>query len=879
MKNLGIAQVNVQISDFLPNIDKNAKKKVFDISAYNWKVLNESPLFPALLAEQIQDENDSFAVILPSKRKAYIDNFMDGSSQLSCNPNNYITWKPTMVVKGSFNKILPDYDAYSGTIPVNQTSGIPDDWKGPIWRDTPQIREPFPNDSTIINEFFAWTGVTNGNTTTTTTSTTTPTACSPIPKTSFASQTQVRDGMWWAIESSPFLYENMPFWVTIKKPERSPTSAKRSSFIVIQIGKNDPQNQFDIWLGNNLKPRIIDYLLPASGSGTIPTSPTATPSVFGNPITPNSNDKGLSVEFLHDQSKILDTMENIEVGVMTIGGRLIVFVNGHSYVYTRIDKSSTTNGGSLLEAKIVAGSVSIYGTNIQANINISPMVFSPLSIMALPIPSEPQSSNLTPLGGPSGTLGGPTGSFSGSSSGWYGVDKKGDPNGLVCQVPSTTGTDTQMFGCDCLTFYDESGSTVAPSGLGYHKLGFISFSKGTASTFPALPLTDFYYLVLTSQDIITSGGTIASIPNGGCPFFFRLNGLKKPVPISTVNFSGNVSDLVVSLDETASAPDYFHVKKSLTVTLYNPGGNLLALARKQGGIQVSWGWDGNSEKTFTGVITNVSTSSVAGKEMVTLSCEDYMYVLKNMQIVNSPFYDGMVAYYAIKDLAERAGMDAPIKVGQFGDDFFLPSGFSFTKPAVKFSARQSLFECMMYIVKRFETFLYFDENGKLNIEKLPGGLFSVTVGANIKKFSSDPSVIVTTPTTGLILTERNAQYNYDSTISNINIITLDRNTRNVIIYGKSDTHGILAYNRTWLYDEPAFGELEAAKAWADDASKRMFKPIIKTTFKTAGDINLAKPLDFVEVDGQNFRLMSVKRTFNAETNDFTCSYEGEWLGG
>jgi len=60
---------------------------------------------------------------------------------------------------------------------------------------------------------------------------------------------------------------------------------------------------------------------------------------------------------------------------------------------------------------------------------------------------------------------------------------------------------------------------------------------------------------------------------------------------------------------------------------------------------------------------------------------------------------------------------------------------------------------------------------------------------------------------------------------------------------------------------------------------RMFFFIFKTRWKTAGTNANIMPLSFGSVDGQDFRIMSLKRTFNAESNDLTTDYEGEWLGG
>jgi hypothetical protein len=368
------------------------------------------------------------------------------------------------------------------------------------------------------------------------------------------------------------------------------------------------------------------------------------------------------------------------------------------------------------------------------------------------------------------------------------------------------------------------------------------------------------------------------LENGGSPFYFRLKG------INLLNSgepdegdSGNITNTVLSINETVTAPDYFHCKKSLDVTCYDEHGVISSiLVQGQTGITVSWGWDGDVEKTFTGVVTSVSTSQKAGMETISIRAEDYFYVLKNSPIINSPFYDGMVAYYAIKDMAQRANLIGFINEWIGERDDFLPAGFSFSKPAMRFNSTQSLFDCMMDIVKRFEAFLYFDERGRLVVKKLPGGLFSTVEGAAVS-FSSDPSV----SPENVILDEKQVEMNYDSTVNVISAMTLDRDTRNVILYVKTatgDENNVL-FKKVYLLNQSALGELEVCRNHVEELSQRMFYPILKTRWKCAGtNVNL-QPLSFVEVDGKIFRLMSMKRSYSSETNDLNTSYEGEWLGG
>ena len=182
----------------------------------------------------------------------------------------------------------------------------------------------------------------------------------------------------------------------------------------------------------------------------------------------------------------------------------------------------------------------------------------------------------------------------------------------------------------------------------------------------------------------------------------------------------------------------------------------------------------------------------------------------------------------------------------------------------------------MDIVKRFEAFMSFDGNGKLVVTKLPGGLFSSVTDIKAS-FTSDP----TAGSAVTILEERQAEIDFNSTVNSIAAMTVERDTRNVVVYGKNAdaANNHLLFKKVAFYRQAALGELEVCRSYVEDLSQRVFYPILKCRWKTADASQLIMPLEFVEVDGRVFRVMSIKRSFNADQNDLTTSYEGEWLGG
>jgi hypothetical protein len=871
MKYFDTADVKVILDS--PAIDTGPRPQYFDIGAQNWDVLHKSPLFDSVLVEEVHDDNGGFAAIFPSKRKWYIDNYMDGSPSLTCvtanasatsiAPKPYITWKPidSSIITGVFKNVAKDYLPYSiADVPVNRTTGISDGWVGPIWKDNQLLQEAIPNDLPQINAFLTAVGVnqTLADQCIAAASAPVTTACAPIDTTNWVLQSNVKSGMWWGLTSSPFLQTNMPFFVTFKK-KLPPTSATHATHFVISFGKNDPDNHFDIWVSANMKPRIIDYKMFDEDTGKSKGSNGSNGS-GGNSDGNGTLTAGIGLEFLPDQSRVLSSDNDVEIGVMVIAGRLAVWVNGYSYIYTRTKKDSENGPTTLLECKIPAGSIDIYGTNVQTSINTCPMTFSPLGMFVLPIPKTVNESNRATGGAIITTR-------------WTAIkaDGNADENGSVAKIASADGRTT--YGVDCRLFLGDCG-TDSPDGVGdvYHKQGIVYLAKsGSNFTSPALSGVDFYFMAMNCENSIM-GGYGGTVCNNGVPYFFRVRGMRHRNTTDVKHTEYNdISDKIISIDETATAPDYFHIKRSLSIIAYDPDMSLVALNGKQTGITLIF----QGKKTFRGLVTNVTRSKIAGKETCILNCEDYIYVLNGVQVINSPFYDGMVAKAAIKDLAKKAGFNSVIVDWTDGDDFFLPSGYAFSRPAVKFQPRQSIFECIIGIARRFECFIYFDGEGQLHLSKLPGGLFSVSDGSTVVPFqSTDPNGL------NPIIGEKNITYNFDSTVETISVWTVDRDTRNAIMYAKSAGNEVLAFNKTWLYDQPSFGELDAVKAWVADAAKRMFKAILKCSFKTVGqNSGNLMPFDFITVDGESFRLMSVKRNFNADNNEVISAYEGEWKGG
>jgi hypothetical protein len=877
-RNYGIATPVVRLLTSLPKVTKKRQVYNFDVSATSWKALQNSPYLSPLLAESVSSSEETWGCIFPSKRKAFMHNFIDlvipatdtdpaTTTAANVAPGS-ILWTPVpptgILNPGVITDYIEDLPSYYSDIePDNSASRVPtnthpdvevENYTGPLWSRKSYKEQPRPDDKKIIKNFL---NIVRENLPTSTTSVEEPNLIEGGVKLGVY-QSRVADGLWWGIESNAFLDRNMPFWVTLETASRPPAPAENETFFIISLGVDSGSNndRYDLVLSYNKKPQLIDY--------------------YG--VDPNGNGEDKIVkEFDLDTSRLLTTDERIDVGFMTAGGRLIVFVNGTPLVYTRIIKTGAEDSISTLkEANITAGSIRVYGGNVACKVYAYPMTFAEISIVAFPIPNKKtiDTDNGTEI----------------VDIEYSASNEENAPTGLpVCVLPVNADAEGAIsrYGVDTKQFIDQNGLINLQPSFGLHREGKMIFfsAEELANDFTALPNTNFFFLVMKPEDRIWEGGRLK---HAKTPYFMRLKGVdqkegRDPVLIGVTD----VTDDLITLKEDASAPDYFHIKRGASFTLYNENGRYDFIRQRQLGVDISWGWNGKTCRTFTGMTVSTSNNQVAGKETLTVQCEDYNYILQNTPIVNSPYYDGMVGFHAVKDLAKRAGLEEFDKDWEDDHEYFLKSGYSFTSPAVRFKATDKIFDCIMNIVKRFEAYIYFDAFGTMHIDKLPGGLLGVPPVRIPIEFTSDP----TDTDKILILDNKTINIDLNSTVNHISILTLDRDTRNPIIYALAaeppdyDPNTLL-FKKKMMIDQPAYGELNVATAHAKELALRVFKPIRKTSFKTVGlaVINpecdpIIEPLEFITVDGVEFRLISISRNYNAESNDFTQDYEAEWLNG
>jgi hypothetical protein len=887
--NLGIAKPRVYLlENHLPNIKKRMADKNLEIASGHFKGLENSAFFSPILVDHIEDERTNWSACFPSRRRYYVNNIL---ASTAATPDKTITWKPiglgTLKSWEFFRKHVYEFSAkpdppdkltvglrpYVNGLPITApiaTTPQPVKTKtyfGPIWQNTNYNQEAVPNDDVTIDDFKSFLQGDKKKPPKAPPRTfpprkfpiTDPTESEPVAFRGSVLQNEVRDGLWWGIESNSFVRKNMPFGVSIEMPREPPPEYQYPTMFVVSIGHK--LDRFDLVLKAGTKAILIDYYGVSGGKSG------------------DANRVELDFEFSTDTTLL-------DVSFMACGGRLVVYINDTYSVYTRVLKRDTRpkaeppeaiGGLKVPTAQIEAGSIKVFGTNTKANVYAYLTTFAKQCFMAFPILAKAAATKIS----------------------YSAIDTKGNPTYRpVAELPNPSSSSRKTFGVDCEKFNDSNGALpILPRpGLQINaesEIDFFSADEFFAreSIKANLPDSDFHILSMrpgTRYDWL--GG---SIPYAMAPFFFKLKGMsrRKFSPKSTSRT--DITDDLISLQEKASAPDYFQVKKSASLSLYNKGGKWNHLRDKQVGVEIRWGWNKDAHKTtnktFTGILTDFNESQSPGEEIANLSFEDYMYVLENVPIINSPIYDGMTATAAIENLAQRAGVTVkPLtsvpKKFRLDGSYFLPSGYSFTSPKMKFSGKDMIHDCIIKIAQRFEAYVRFDQDGILNIEKLPGGLLgtpsSKIIPDSFFYSQADPAKIPPSAAPVFtILDKKETTLSFKSTSNIINILTLDRDTRNPIIHNHIAKKSKVIFEKVLLIDQPAYGGLDEARLHAKELGKRVFFPIRKTSFKTVGGDIYTKVLSYVRVDGVPYRILSMTRDYDANSNSFTSSYEGEWLNG
>ena len=452
-----------------------------------------------------------------------------------------------------------------------------------------------------------------------------------------------------------------------------------------------------------------------------------------------------------------------------------------------------------------------------------------------------------------------------------------------------------------------------------------------------------------------SGGINQNLPVGP-PFLQRLRSSTKlkittnPFTTSGDQLDHDISQDVVSVSENWSSPDRVLTAHTLELTLYNDQGQYDFLLTQCCGVRVCLGWqiadpstgDGAADGSalivgaangtatgpddkamdattggtgdaltaynglvFTGATYGGSSTVTAGRETVTIQCQDYMAVLEQTPIINSPYYDGCDIFDAVQDLAERGRIEAC-------DDtsatlrYYLPSGYSWTQPALRFKGQSTLKDNLNELVKLGERVLFFDEYGVLHLDYLQGGLFGIWTAASDATFTFyryPGSVSTTIDPKGVgfntLLNERKIDYKLSSAVNSVLVRTVDRLSGSLYtIVRTAPTTAVegvsganqFPYKKQLMADQPALGSIAAGNNRADQLLARLSQVPRGLTFSTLLSPNMTRqlrPMDIIKVEKDRaggsasydlMRVQTISRQFEAESNSLETSLTCEWYG-
>lgn len=324
-------------------------------------------------------------------------------------------------------------------------------------------------------------------------------------------------------------------------------------------------------------------------------------------------------------------------------------------------------------------------------------------------------------------------------------------------------------------------------------------------------------------------------------------------------------------------------------------------------IRIIGSWTGIGESStdslFSGIAYGGSVSKRAEQEVVKLECEDFMKVLDDVPMLNSPFYDGMGANAAVKDIVKRASMtdeQLTIDAGLTSEkEFILPIGYTFLQPKLRFPDDTSIKEAILKIARMDWRVMYFDNNGKFHYSDLPGGNTGLVETTDVKQyFYSTPYDAITEtgekkriePDELIYLTyrEKRESWNMGDVKDVIQVLTVDKLDRNPIIKrhynwsglepseATSDSSiGYVGYFKPYISRAPYLGDLNALRKYMRNLY-RLFRPPYSVSFEIYG-IPRLQALDIILIDGKPARLTSVQSTLNKKDNQYWTQITAEWF--
>jgi len=312
-------------------------------------------------------------------------------------------------------------------------------------------------------------------------------------------------------------------------------------------------------------------------------------------------------------------------------------------------------------------------------------------------------------------------------------------------------------------------------------------------------------------------------------------------------------------------------------------------------------------KVFTGICLGGSIETSIGQKIMTCKISDYTTVLKNQFFYNSPFFDGMQSACAMYEILTMAGFREEGKYDPVyilkqlaqnesylsaeehknidGRKFFhyrygLPSGYSrLEQPAYKFPDGSTYYDAITKLCNDSGKCFYFDQYGIAHFEDFAEKIIAAANSQykfdTIWYFTTNPDI----HDGQLIFNKLERGHNVEDAYNHIKLVSNTPDMELLVFddvnydsWDNPDAEGFLGYTKSWIQHEGMFGSEENVRQRAREM-RHFFRPPINLDFETYGVP--IRPFDFVEVDGEQVRVMSVDNTFDPKDNKWWMTVKCE----
>lgn len=409
-------------------------------------------------------------------------------------------------------------------------------------------------------------------------------------------------------------------------------------------------------------------------------------------------------------------------------------------------------------------------------------------------------------------------------------------------------------------------------------------------------------VVLQPTNVSQGNGYV--VQNGRSPYIWQLRcELPQKEEDASAGSGTDISCDVLSCDLAFNSTNYNELNHTGTLKVLNK-------PRKAGGIDyrgytnravylriLAW-WDngaghdpgGGERAIFEGMTVGATVDTQRERETVTFKLEDYMNALEGGKFILSPYYDGMVAQLAVKDIVKQSGLseskilsgDSPI--GNFDDaqSFVLPFNSPFDEPQFRFKDGSSYKAAVIRIAALDGKTVYFDSKGNFHYDPIPGGIFGDENTTPKVEFFTSVAAAPSGKQVAWNLSSFSRMIN--DTYNVLQVSTISKDTGGIIHIADANSaaifdptaEGYLGYRKHLLIKDPSLGSVSAAGRYFQNYRTRIFIPPLTVRFETYGYSGL-KPLDTISLDGQKMRILNLSRKLDAKDNQYWMTVEGEWF--